>query len=71
VALANQWRMVSGPGGSGYLGLNFPSIPEALEMAGVVKKKQQRRVRQNLRYMEGEALSVLNGVDEDEQRQDL
>lgn len=70
MAMANQWRVVAGMGGVGYIGLNFPSIPEALEMADV-KKKQRRRVRQYLRYMEGEALPVLNGVEGEDERSDL
>ena len=59
VALENQWRVVSGMSGSGYLGLEFASIPVALELAGV-KKKGRRQVMHNLRVMEGAALAVLN-----------
>lgn len=57
--LSNQWRMVSGMGGVGYLGLEFASIPVALEMAGV-DSEARREVMQALRQMEGEALEVLN-----------
>lgn len=61
LAMENQWRVSEGMNGGRYLGLLFSSIPEALDMAGV-KKRDRRRVKQGLRYMEGEALAVLNGT---------
>lgn len=59
LSMNHQWRMASDMDGGGYLGLNFPSIPVALEMAGV-KKKQRQKVMQNLRFMEDEALAAIN-----------
>lgn len=62
LALSTNWRIVSGNGDIAYLGLEYPAIPEALQMVGV-KKKQRGQVRIGLRVMEGAALPVLNGED--------
>lgn len=62
--LENQWRVVSGFSGGGYQGLEFASIPVALEIVGV-RKKARRQVMKNLSYMESEALAVLNGKEGD------
>lgn len=61
LCLANQWRIEIGMKGLIYLGINFPSIGEALDMADV-PPEQRRAVRQNLRCMENEALPILNGA---------
>ena len=61
--MGNHWRIVTGMGGGGYLGMHLPSLPVSLDMAGV-KKLQRKRVMRALRYMEDHALAVLNGNDE-------
>jgi hypothetical protein len=62
--MANHWRVVAGIGGGARLGLHLPSLPIALDIAGV-KKRRRRIVMRALRYMEGQALAVLNaGEDE-------
>lgn len=62
MALEHQWHRA--PDGR-YEGLRFPAIPIALEMAAV-PKNERRRVMQGLRYMEGAALPVLNGIESEE-----
>lgn len=61
MAMANQWRVVERMSGPRFLGLNFPSIPEALEMVEV-PAAERAAVRRNLRYMEELAVPILNGV---------
>lgn len=48
-----------------YQGIEYASIPEALRMAGV-KKKKQPAVRAGLRIMERAALAAINGLDQNE-----
>lgn len=61
--MGNHWRVVAGLGGGGYLGLDLPSLPVALEIAGV-KKRWRQPVMRALRYMEDVALAVLNAAAE-------
>lgn len=61
--MQNHWRSVAGMGGAAYLGLHLPSLDQALEIAGV-KKRRRTAVKRELRYMEDHALAVLNARDE-------
>ena len=55
----NHWRVVAGVSGGGYLGLDLPSLPVALDIAGV-KKRRRLTVMRALRFMEDEALAVMS-----------
>lgn len=57
--MSNHWRIAVGQFGGGYLGLDLPSLPVALEIAGIRKQRRQAVMRA-LRYMEDAALAVLN-----------
>ncbi len=61
--MSNHWRIVAGLNGGGYLGLDLPSLPVALEIAGV-KKRRRLTVLRALRYMEDEALAVMGSKEE-------
>lgn len=62
-AMDTQWNLVVGLGGAAYIGLRHEAVPEAMETAGVPKKKRQQ-VRKGIRVMEAAALAVLNERDE-------
>lgn len=57
LALQTQWRV--GPMG-GYLGLDYPGVRAALDMRGVRKPVDRRRIFDDLQTMERAALAVLN-----------
>lgn len=65
--MGNHWRIVAGLGGGGYLGLDLPSLPVALEIAGISKRRRQVVMRA-LRYMEDAALAVLNAAAESQRK---
>ncbi|MDD5176751.1 MAG: DUF1799 domain-containing protein [Sterolibacterium sp.] len=65
-ALETNWRIIAGGMAEPrYQGIEYASIPEALRMAGV-KKKKQPAVRAGLRIMERAALAAINGLDQNE-----
>ena len=49
--------------GAAYQGIEFASVPLALEMAGVKKKKDRAAVLRGLKVMQRAARPVLNGVE--------
>ncbi len=59
LVMANHWRLLSGMGGCSWLGLHLPSLPVALEIAGVATERRSEVMRA-VRWMEGQALMVLN-----------
>lgn len=61
-AIETQWNLVVGLGGAAYVGLRHEAMADAMEAAGVPKKKRQQ-VRQGIRTMEAAALEVLNERD--------
>lgn len=59
-ALETQWRKTVGMFGGCWDGIEYASIPMALEMAGVTAEQRQD-VLAGLRDMQAAALPVLNG----------
>lgn len=63
--LATQWRMIAGMAGVVHQGIEFASIPLALELAAVTPEERPA-VLKGLREMERAALTVLNGGEAEE-----
>lgn len=58
--LGTQWRLASGLGGARYQGIEFGSVPLALEMANVTEAERAAVIK-GLCAMQAAALPVLNG----------
>lgn len=63
--LATQWRLVAGVAGVSHQGIEFASVPLALELAGVTADERAEVLR-GLKDMEQAALPVLSGNGEAE-----
>jgi hypothetical protein len=58
---ATQWSVISGMGGSAYLGLRYEALPAVLELLQVAPGERPGVFRR-LRVMEREALRLLNAA---------
>lgn len=59
-ALSTQWRVVVGPVGALWLGLDYGSVPAVLDLLDVPPERRAE-VFSGVRLMEAAALPVLNG----------
>ena len=57
--ISDQWRLVAGFGGIGFLALDYPAVESAMNMHGVPAKKR-RQLFSNVRLMAAAALPLLN-----------
>jgi hypothetical protein len=63
--LATQWRLVAGVAGVIHQGIEFASVPLALELAGVTADERPDVLR-GLKDMEQAALAVFNEAKEED-----